>query len=795
MYGDYYYQPNAPPDEPLSSDRVTCHISKLFLIDYNVSGTFPDSFRDLTHLTHLHMGLNSIHGPFPKVLYDIQNLTWIDIGRNQLTFVPDDIHLLQSVEVLNLFDNPVVGTIPAELGLITSLFLLTIGISQGLYGTVPESLSNLVNLRYLWLGNASLTGTIPTSLYTQCTQLKYVFVNANHFSGPHNLELLFEHNQGGLLEIDYSRNLFTGQLPTNYYIQTDTLRRFWINGNHLSGTIPDELTTLTTLDILDISNNHFSHSVPPALMQMTNLKWLFISNSLLTGTVPETLGNMTDLMRLKLDGNFLTGSIPPSIFQLKSILQIILHSNHMSGTIPTDRAGEIPTLQDILLQNNMFTGNFEKPNPTTAPTAAHSEASQRRLFGSPTVVPGQALSLMHVDFSNNRLKGTLPHQLFMYAPDLISFAAGKNCVQGTIPEVICSSSNLQQLMLDGMSTSTGCVPITSGTTGQRFARAINRYADTKVGTIPPCLFAMPSLVTLHLSGNGHKGSLPDVDYVSPALQDITLSHNELTGSIPRILQRQPWHKLDLSYNKLTDTLVSNFAPLYANSSLSLIVNRLSGPLPASFRDAPKIAEITDNLQWELLRKIKRMFLRVTGFVVCVFLPVYCVLTHAYKSYLYSYAWSTSAIYLSGRVPSIVCGLMWFLFLLFLFYRCESVLFRDEFRDQVVNQRIIKKNRLVVENTRAHILSKALFTAFNIVAVFVVNVGYVYVGVTYSVEINVAMQVGLAVFRLFWNSMLLPACIALIYRKPVIGADVSRPHAKIIQNQAEMNAIVFETVLN
>eukprot|EP01034_Spumella_vulgaris_P028908 gene28908-35861_t len=594
MYGDYYYNPNAPPDEPLGSDRITCHISKLFLIDYNVSGTFPDSFSDLTHLTHLHMGYNNIHGPFPRVLFDIQNLTLIEFCRNGLTSLPDDIHKLRSVTNLNLYDNDFHGTLPESLGLMTTLNILTIGVTS-LHGTVPESLSNLVDLRFLVLSNSSLTGTFPVAILTQCTQLSFLFIYLNHFTGNHNLDILFEHSQGSLFNIDFNHNQFTGTLPTNYQ-NAQRLSRLFLNGNHITGTIPDAIATMVSLDLLDLSDNHLSHTMPAALTQMTNLKWLFASNTMLTGTVPETLGDMTDLMRLKLNGNFLTSSIPPSIFQLKSILQIILHSNHMSGTIPTERASEISTLQDILLQNNMFTGKFIIPDPTRAPTPAPSDSTQRRLAGSPTAVPGQALSLLHVDFSNNRLKGTIPEQLFMYAPNLISFAAGKNCVQGTLPEVICSSPSLQQLMLDGMTTSTGCDSTRTGTLGEKFSRAINRYSDTKVGTIPPCLFAMPSLISLHLSGNGHTGCLPEIDYVSPALQDVTLSHNELTGSIPRILQEQSWLNMDLSYNKLTGLLDSDSQLARTeDATIALQANRISGSLPHTINKLSNVVVLRGNL--------------------------------------------------------------------------------------------------------------------------------------------------------------------------------------------------------
>ena len=67
------------------------------------------------------------------------------------------------VTELNLTGNQLSGEIPPELGNLTTLTWLYLGLNQ-LSGEIPPELGNLVNLEQLYLDGNQLSGCVPSSL-------------------------------------------------------------------------------------------------------------------------------------------------------------------------------------------------------------------------------------------------------------------------------------------------------------------------------------------------------------------------------------------------------------------------------------------------------------------------------------------------------------------------------------------------------------------------------------------------------------------------------------------------------
>lgn len=151
---------------------------------------------------------------------------------------------------------------------------------------------------------------------------------------------------------------------------------------------------------------------------------------------------------------------------------------------------------------------------------------------------------------------------------------------------------LVTLAFDGIGTSDSV-----GCRNSPISKGVNVYEHLGhiSGSIPECVYTLPSLSTLHLSGNGIVGRLPNDITISHTLQDLTLAHNQMTGTIPRQVQARKWKNLDLSFNKFYGSLDSNISEVDSGSSLYLQVNRLSGPIPKSILPADNVSLLDGNL--------------------------------------------------------------------------------------------------------------------------------------------------------------------------------------------------------
>ena len=159
---------------------------------------------------------------------------------------------------LDLFENRLSGQLPAELGQLTDMRVLTLDFNQ-LSGPIPPELGQLTDLGGLYLGYNQLSGPIPPEL---------------------------------------------GRLNS---------RVLSLEGNQLSGPIPPELGQLTRTVELYLGVNQLSGPIPPELGQLTNLGALGLEENQLSGPIPVELGSLTSLQRLGIDND--TGLCLPSSIQ------------------------------------------------------------------------------------------------------------------------------------------------------------------------------------------------------------------------------------------------------------------------------------------------------------------------------------------------------------------------------------------------------------------------------------------------------------------------------------------------
>jgi len=210
-------------------------------------------------------------------------------------------------------------------------------------------------------------------------------------------------NRSGWLENYY---------PSTWYgvrIAYGRVNRLNLVDNHLSGTIPDSLGSLSHMEWLNLYSNDLTGSIPPSLGSLDILQGLSLQGNGLTGGIPASLGNLGQLQYLALQDNCLTGSIPSSLGNLSSLSTLWLYDNELSGSIPSSLGG-LSNLSSLELRRNQLSGSI----PTSLGTIGLLSLIDLRWNQLTGTIPssfGGLSSLSRLFVSNNPLEGPLPTSL------------------------------------------------------------------------------------------------------------------------------------------------------------------------------------------------------------------------------------------------------------------------------------------------------------------------------------------------------------------------------------------------
>jgi Leucine-rich repeat (LRR) protein len=243
-----------------------------------------------TTVQMINLSENNLNGTLPPELGNLPNLQDLALGLNQLSGnIPPELGNLTKLHFLSFYSNQLNGNIPPELGNLADLQWLTLAGNQ-LIGNIPPELGNLVNLQYIDLSYNQIT-SIPPEL-GNLANLQYLDLCDNQIiSIPPEL--------GNLTNLQY----------------------LMIISNQLSGSIPPELGNLANLQILYLSYNQFSGSIPPELGNLVNLHYFWLNSNRLSGSIPPELGNLVNLNYFWLNSNRLNGNIPSNLTNLKKLFE------------------------------------------------------------------------------------------------------------------------------------------------------------------------------------------------------------------------------------------------------------------------------------------------------------------------------------------------------------------------------------------------------------------------------------------------------------------------------------------
>ncbi|XP_073099538.1 leucine-rich repeat receptor protein kinase HPCA1 isoform X2 [Elaeis guineensis] len=276
------------------------------------------------------------------------------------------------------------GTLSAEIQNLPELVALDLSYNEGLNGPIPQSIGNLVKLRYLVLVGCSFSGNIPPEL-GNLARLSFLSLNSNNLRGsiPGSLGNLSEltwlditdnelsgpipvssENSLGLdmltncKHFHFGKNNLSGAIPPKLFHSDMRLLHVLFDSNSLSGSIPPTIGLVQSLTAIRLDRNHLNGYVPSNLNNLTSLTELHLSNNQLIGPFPNLTG-MNALIYLDLSNNsFDESEVPPWFSTLSSLTTIMLEYLKVGGQIPTSLF-EFPQLQTVRFRNNQFNGTLD----------------------------------------------------------------------------------------------------------------------------------------------------------------------------------------------------------------------------------------------------------------------------------------------------------------------------------------------------------------------------------------------------------------------------------------------------
>ncbi|MED6198456.1 hypothetical protein PIB30_066396 [Stylosanthes scabra] len=336
------------------------------------------------------------------------------VGSFELPLDDDQSQHMNQLYTLDISNNLIQGLLPTNIGFFFP-FLHNLYVSSNMFGgPIPSSIGEMSTLTFLDLSNNSFSGNFPKHFFNGCISLQTIAMD---------------------------NNKFTGTFPS--FVGNLNLTRITASRNNFQGEIREEmceLNQLVSLLALDLSYNNFSGELP-SCMNIPSAGLINLQGNCLTGTIPEALLNSSARMAIDMSNNKFVGTIPESVYRLQNLMFLLLGGNQLQGQIP-DQICKLRYLKILDLSRNNFTGSV----PSCFNSTAFAPGIHSRWFGflfSPSLgftikvdrIPHQIgdLSGLHaLNLSHNHLKGPIPTS-FHNLQSIESVDLSNNSLSGEIP--------------------------------------------------------------------------------------------------------------------------------------------------------------------------------------------------------------------------------------------------------------------------------------------------------------------------------------------------------------------------
>ncbi|CAN6690852.1 unnamed protein product [Malus baccata var. baccata] len=161
---------------------TVCHITSIILKSQDLQGTLPLELVNLTYLQEIDLTRNYLSGTIPPEWSSLPLLNITLFGNRLTGSIPKELGDITTLKSLDISFNNFSGPLPQELGSWANIERMMLR-SCNLVGRLPPNLGQMAKLETLDLSFNKLTGEIPSS-FASLAKVDYIFLTGNLLTGP-----------------------------------------------------------------------------------------------------------------------------------------------------------------------------------------------------------------------------------------------------------------------------------------------------------------------------------------------------------------------------------------------------------------------------------------------------------------------------------------------------------------------------------------------------------------------------------------------------------------------------------
>uniref|UniRef100_A0A7N2L7H2 Disease resistance R13L4/SHOC-2-like LRR domain-containing protein n=1 Tax=Quercus lobata TaxID=97700 RepID=A0A7N2L7H2_QUELO len=393
-----------------------------------------------------------------------------------------------------------------------------------------------------------------------------------------------------LQKLNLSMNGFIFSTIPSSFSQLVRLSHLDLSFSNFTGQIPSEISWLTHLISLDLSNFNLhlkGKDLEAISKNMTNMRELHLDHVNISSSVPQSLVNLSSLTSLSLSDCSLFGEFPKNVFLLPKLKAIVLSRNDLLiGFLPEFPSGSSLRILDLYSTNfsgklpNSF-GNLESLNLL--------DLHKANFFGELPNSIGNIESLSFLNLDYNHFSGAIPSSIGNLS-QLTSLSLSFNNFIGQPPSTLENLAKLNFISLQSINLHGKIPSFLNNPTQLEFLYLSYNNFD---GGFPTSLTNLTklreiyvsrcnsssSLSILNLKRNLFQGNLPETFMEGSILTSLDFSYNQIQGKIPRSLVKcRMLEVLNLGNNMMNDTFPFWLESLPELQILILRANGFHGPI-------------------------------------------------------------------------------------------------------------------------------------------------------------------------------------------------------------------------